>query len=89
MIGFICQWHRWKDVLIRQAIAIRIRHAPCFTGQVDSFGRSHQIYPGNQHLKLIVREILRRSGSIYIDRDGFLTLRWPWLKKLYSWTYKI
>jgi hypothetical protein len=38
-------------------------------------------------LKLIVREILRRSGSSRINRDGFTTLRWAWLKKVYSWTF--
>jgi hypothetical protein len=39
-------------------------------------------------VKLVIREMLRRSGSIYINRDGFLTMRWRWLRKLYSWTYK-
>jgi hypothetical protein len=47
-----------------------------------------KIYAGKQS-KLIVREMLRRSGSLRINHDGLVTLRWAWLKNLYSWTLKV
>jgi hypothetical protein len=46
-----------------------------------------RIHAGRQS-KLIVREVLRRSGSLRTNHDGLVTLRWAWLKKLYSWTLK-
>ena len=47
-----------------------------------------KIYAGKQS-KLIVREMLRRSGTLRINHDGLVTLRWAWLKNLYSWTLKV
>jgi hypothetical protein len=44
--------------------------------------------PAARQSKLIIREMLRRSGSLRTNHDGLVTLRWAWLKKLYSWTLK-
>ena len=38
-----------------------------------------KMYAGKQST-LIVREMLRRSGSLRINHDGLVTLRWAWLK---------
>ena len=46
-----------------------------------------RIYADNQS-KLIVREIFRRSGLLRTNHEGFVTLRWVWLKKLYSWSLR-
>jgi hypothetical protein len=53
--------------------------------------RMSQVLPrvhASKQSKLIVREMLRRSGCLRINRDGLVTLRWVWLKKLYCWTLK-
>jgi hypothetical protein len=54
--------------------------------------RMHPIFPricAGTKGKFIVREILQRSRTIRTNRDGFVTVRWGWLKKLYSWTLNV
>jgi hypothetical protein len=73
----------WLQQLERQKSAMgnnrRTRHLRGVYSAVP------KIYAASQS-KLIVREILRRSGSIRTDHNGMVILRWRWLKKVYSWT---
>jgi hypothetical protein len=72
---------------------VRWLQQPCVTQKWRSYhDRMQPIFPricaGTQG-KFIVREILQRSGAVQTNRDGFVIVRWVWLKKLYSWTLNV